>query len=488
MKKILPWVICCYSAAAWAGGFEYPDNGTEALGRGATFTAKADSPLALEYNIAGLARQRGTNLLVDLNVPFNTYDFTRDGVYPSGPSSSPQPAYVGQRYPTVHNGGSLYAAPFIGLTTDFNKFDRWTFAFGLYGPSAIATRDYPVSVTTANGASAPGPSRYDLLQADLLVLYPTLAAAVRVNKWFDVGLAVHLVVGTFKLSNATFTAIGAGLCPPDFGNCDPVAKLDLTGYTATVSLGAMFRPMRSLQFGLNLRAPFTISADGTVTATPPTSQTKLQIDPAAASFTTHFPLVLRVGARYIFYKNDFELADIEFNGIYEGWGQFTEEGGDQISIPQLGPYTMGVSPFIAHHYKDTFGARLGGAYNLKLPKGVLTFRLGIFYDSAATLKRDPRLDADTMDKIGTTAGLGYKIRGITINAAYAYIWSPDRTVTNGEIRSADANNGGQNVDINGVPLPVVNNGKYHAETQILSVGLTIAWNELLKKQRVIHYQ
>ena len=53
---------------AFAGGFEFPDNGTEALGRGGAFTAKADSPLAIEYNIGGLAKQRGTKLLFDSNL------------------------------------------------------------------------------------------------------------------------------------------------------------------------------------------------------------------------------------------------------------------------------------------------------------------------------------------------------------------------------------------------------------------------------------
>ncbi len=33
--------------AVYAGGLEFPDNGTEALGRGGAFTAKADDGTAL---------------------------------------------------------------------------------------------------------------------------------------------------------------------------------------------------------------------------------------------------------------------------------------------------------------------------------------------------------------------------------------------------------------------------------------------------------
>ena len=61
---------------AFAGGFEFPGNGTEALGRGAAFTAKADSPLALDYNVGGLAKQRGTRLLFDSNLVIQDFEFS----------------------------------------------------------------------------------------------------------------------------------------------------------------------------------------------------------------------------------------------------------------------------------------------------------------------------------------------------------------------------------------------------------------------------
>ena len=43
--------------AARAGGFDIPDLGTEPLGRGGAFVAKADSPIAIYYNVAGMARR-----------------------------------------------------------------------------------------------------------------------------------------------------------------------------------------------------------------------------------------------------------------------------------------------------------------------------------------------------------------------------------------------------------------------------------------------
>ena len=45
--------IALLSPSARAGGFEIPDNGTEALGRGGAFVAKADDPTAIQYNPRG---------------------------------------------------------------------------------------------------------------------------------------------------------------------------------------------------------------------------------------------------------------------------------------------------------------------------------------------------------------------------------------------------------------------------------------------------
>src|SRR6476660_7196136 len=92
-------------SVAFAGGFEFPDNGTEALGRGATFTAKADSPLALEYNIGGLAKQRGTKLLFDSNLVIQDFTFQRAGNYPveNAPGTMTPLPYSGIPYPKVTN-------------------------------------------------------------------------------------------------------------------------------------------------------------------------------------------------------------------------------------------------------------------------------------------------------------------------------------------------------------------------------------------------
>src|SRR5262249_5050359 len=154
---VIAATLLAAARAVYAGGLELPDNGTEALGRGGAFTAKADDATALQYNVAGLARQRGTRLLFDGNLSLASLDFQRDGVYPAPPSAATP--WGGQPFPAVHNTGGAFFAPFVGISSDFG-LDRWTFAVGVFGPSSVGNRTYPLSV---NGV--PSPARYDVVQA-----------------------------------------------------------------------------------------------------------------------------------------------------------------------------------------------------------------------------------------------------------------------------------------------------------------------------------
>src|SRR5579863_217995 len=162
--------------AASGGGFEIPDNGTEGLGRGGAFTAKADDPTAIQYNIAGLAAQKGTNLLLDGHVVLGDYEFQRAGVYGDNPTNPATP-WGGQRYPLVRDQGGPFFAPFGALTSDLG-LERWTFAVGAFGPSSVGNRTYPLGVD-----GLPSPARYDAAQIEGLIIFPTVAAAYRLAPW-----------------------------------------------------------------------------------------------------------------------------------------------------------------------------------------------------------------------------------------------------------------------------------------------------------------
>ncbi len=244
-RHLVTLVVTVFAAVApsraFAGGFEIPDNGTEALGRGGAFTAKADDGTALQYNIAGFARQRGTRLLVNTNLWFSDYSFQRAGTYPDDPASSYTP-WGGARFPKVRDDGGVFVEPFVAASTDFGYFDRWTFALGAFGPSSVGNRTYPASL-----GFAPNPSRYDIVQNKPQVIYGTAAAAVRALSWLDVGLALHYVHGSLLVASTTFSdavahGTGAGQCANvEYQPCDARATINASGGAVTASLGVMAR-------------------------------------------------------------------------------------------------------------------------------------------------------------------------------------------------------------------------------------------------------
>jgi long-chain fatty acid transport protein len=450
-----------------AGGLEFPGNGTEALGRGAAFTAKADDATAVEYNVAGLARQRGTRLLVDANLILSSYSFQRAGAYPDDPANPATP-WGGRAFPRVDNAGGPFVAPLGAISTDFGLLDRWTFALAVYGPSAAGNRTYPLGV-----GGLPSPSRYDFVQAVPLVVYPTLAAAVRAATWLDLGLALHVVVGRFDLTSVSYTDLGKPTCPnAEYQPCDSLTHLLTDGATATMSAGALVRPAPWIAFGVHVRGPWHLDTSGRAEAIAP-RVAPMTIAPAPARFSTEFPWIVRAGLRFVQVRNGFEKADIELDATYESWGSVKDP---VVDIPQLSLF-KNIHTVIAHNYQDTFSLRLGAAYNVPISGGALSLRVGGFYDSSATRARDTRLDFDTREKWAGTFGIGYRIRGIAINISYAFLYSPERVVTDGALRPITVSSPA------GTTLPEVNSGRYAGATQIVSMGLSVAWDELLQKQR-----
>lgn len=480
------------SRAAHAGGFEIPDNGTEALGRGGAFVAKADDGTALEYNIAGLARQRGTRITLNGNFLFHGTEFTRAGSYPTDPSTP----YGGQPYPTIRDSNRIGALPFVAVTTDFGWFKRWTFGFGLYTPSSIAQHNYnigpraagatddpPAEVDLPGGVRAPGPARYDVARTNLLIVYPTLAAAVRLARWIDIGAAFQLVYSRLELSNASVTPLGACGQTGDYAGCDAYAEIRTTGLTAAALASVMLHPTRWLDLGGTFRTPININTTGTLHATPPPIF-PAPIPDQQATFRTRMPLWFRVGARYVNrYRDGTERFDIEGNFVYEHWSSET------AAVLRVDNFTTPIDPnnpyvftaAIRHNYRNTAGARVGGAYNFWLGERTrIIGRLGYYYDSSATRSADTRLDFNTFQKFGFTAGIGVRWTGLTVNVAYAYVYSPPRTVTDSQILALSSFNGSELQSSD--PRVTIGNGRYEQRVQILSVGVTISPMDFKRKQ------
>ncbi len=472
---------------ASAGGFEMPGNGSEALGRGGAFVAKADDPTAIEYNPAGLAQQRGTRVLLDGHLINSSYSFQRYGAFPDS-GTNPKTPWGGSPYPRVSDTSGPFFAPFIAASSDLGMFDWMTFAVGVFGPSGVGNRTYPLGV-----AGVPAASRYDVVQSNSLLALPTAAVGIKVADWLELGAAVHFVYGQFSLTSTSFVDLGDGKAGPcvnyEYQPCDSVSRLDLTGTSWAGSFGAMIRPSTSTTIGLSARTPISMTATGSATVL----QSPLgQPIPAAghATFENDFPWVVRGGVRQAFHDaGGFETGDVELDGTYETWGT-AQAGGPVIHIDHLGPTGPAfddINVQVAHHYNDTFSVRAGGAYNTKLSFGVLALRLGAYYDKSATSDNPgyTRLDFDTLDKIAGTLGVGLSWGGLQFNVSYAEVFEPDRTVAmgTGQIRPVDGAQHGAPVDSQGRLLPAVNQGVYQGHPEIISFGIVATLDELFGWKR-----
>ncbi len=453
------------------------------MGRGGAFVAKADDGTAIHHNPAGLARQRGTHALFNGNVFFHSFEFQRIGEYQDDPQD-PETSWGQARFPLVKNIAGPFLSPFVALTSDFGYFDRLTFALGAYGPSVIGNRTFPLGVE-----NKPSPSRYDFVQSRSTIIFPTAAAAYRVMPWLDLGLSAHLVLANFDQTSISYADFGPDVCQyPENFRCDSRNTLVASGTSFGATLGAMIRPNRSTSFGASFRTPITINASGTVTPTPPRALEDQELEPGAATLALQLPWMLRVGGRYIVMDEDFELYDLELDITYEKWGT-SQQLGPIVKVPNLGAF-RDIQTVVLHGYKDTFGIRAGGAYNIESGDGILTLRGGAYYDSSATDFAHTRLDFDTLAKIAGTFGIGYRIGAFQFDLGYAAVASIPRVVGtgDGEIRPVNGLKGGEPIGFDDEPLGAVNEGAYRGFTHILSLGVKVSIDALLgTKPREVRY-
>ncbi len=464
---------------AYAGGFDIPDNGAQALGRGGAFVAKADDGSAIYWNPAGLARQRGTRLYGGASLFLGSYAFRRSGLFPDSPNDTATAPWGGRPFPQVSNSGGPFFTPFIALSTDFAFFDRLSVAIAAFGPPVVGNRTFPISTS-----DKPASSRYDFIQSQSSMVFPTASLAYRVTPWLDLGFSGHLVLA--KFDQTSVSSVDTGQCKNvEYEPCDSRGDFVASATSFGGTVGALLRPRSDVSVGVALRMPVTLEAQGTFV--PQIPKIASELAPGQASFLTRLPLVVRAGARYVSMDDDFEVYDIELDATFEAWNA-AQGDGPHLRIPSLGAL-KNIDVLVAHGYADTFSIRAGGAYNFALFKGVVSTRGGAFFDSSATSPAYTRLDVDTLAKVAGTLGLGYKAGGLAFDVGYAAVASVSRTVAIGEgkVRPINLANAGLPIGSDGTPYPAVNEGVYKGFTHIVSVGLSVTFDELFGAPRPFYF-
>ncbi len=485
---------------------EFPDNGSEQMGRGGAWVARASDPLAAFYNPAGLAGQ-DTKLTLQVNLPFLQTCFSR---VKAANDTTPDPLAVPDsqgvyRFPKVCGDVGTFPVPTLGLNVKVNK--RVGLGFLVLGPNGAAASSWPEFVQDSTGKLQAGPSRYLLTYSNALFLTPTIAVGWEPTDNLRLGASFQWGIASATFSNASTAINSDGLAPRDN---DVKATLNASSFFVPgFTLGALWSPssMVDLAAWYKWSAPIDTSLAGSMsvqsfasyyalgspviqgnTAQPDCVDGKgTPTSVCGSNFTGHLklpvPMEAKLGVRIhklrhgldeavvahrrdpmsqdvwdleadITWANDSAIDNLEvrFPSSATGTGQIPVNGTGGTLPPNAD---------VPHHFRDVLGVRVGGDYNA-LPDR-LAVRAGAFFESQAADSRYQNIDFVSGARVGLAVGGTLRIptrkdaspeKGGLIELSLGYM----------HMFVTDLNNGANDPNAAGLSglagTPCVNNGNF----------------------------
>jgi long-chain fatty acid transport protein len=477
------------AATAYAdGGYYGGALGARAAGRSGAFVARADDPTAVAYNPAGLAQIGRTVIMVGNRVSYNGYSYTRapteDWGHPIDANTAPLVTFD-----KVSNSRTWQQLePLLAVATNLNMPD-WGFALAAFASPGASGVDFP----TPTLMSAPNEAgqRYMMLSREAIFLNYAASAAWKYHDLFGVGVTAEwIAVPRLNYSLMIDGTPFAGGANPVYSNLDMVAST--TGsdpFTFNAILGAWFRPIPSLQFGLA----------GQVIPTSVNTNSKLQVTPLDTTMGTvdlrrdgvpandvnvvlPLPMSVRAGARYRGLAGTREIFDIELDAEYETWSrvnQFTVETHDLHAL-LLGSDTPLGTIKVAKSWRDTLAVKLGG--DVAVIPELLAVRAGAFYETAVADAAYSNVDFPGGPMLGGSLGasltlghweiaLAYQVRHMTtvsVSEANARVY---QQVPASACMPPYMDTTACNEHYLGQPAPAVNAGTYDATSHYLALAL-----------------
>lgn len=454
---------------AHANGFEIPENGTEVMGRGGAWVARADNPLAAALNPAGLAGQQ-SGVILNANLTWQSQCFHKAGNYPVGADNAgtqweANRNYEGQAYPEVCKSnklGDVNVVPQLGFNYKVN--DKLGIAFlPLWTPSGTGKAKWPTEVTLPDGSSAPSPTRFLLVEKNARIIMPTLGVGYEVTKGVRLGASFQWVITMFRsslMSQGTQSNPSHVLQGPGINTLSEVEWNQW--FTPAGVFGFLVNPMDDFDIG----GMFRYSADivkkgGDVTVTAPyygtsrrpastPSETKAEVK----EMRLNQPMDVRLGFRYHparkdvtlptsgrrdFLKHD--LFDIEVDLTYSRGSTF-----DNLTVlfePNQIVYFAGTNggfipenASIQKKWKDTYGVRFGGEF-AAIPEK-LGVRAGGFFQTAGQDEGYLNLDFHPGQMLGFYVGATARVtKSLDLSVGYGHIFVKafDNTQEGGKLRA-----------------------------------------------------
>jgi hypothetical protein len=480
-------IIACEAvmggSTARAGGVEYVGAGTQAVGRGGAVAARADDPMVLMYNPAGLVELQGSQLLFNANLnlmsacvdPIGYYGWSAYGggrptrfVDQQNPNNVLElqlgrPGMIGPNEQAYYNGAldtvcmdeHITPVPELGVTARLS--DRFGIGVGMMFPSITPQGSWGGRTGIIHGAGGlrPAATRYMLIDSGNVGMFPTIGLGYKIADWLRIGGSFRW--GVIHADNTSIAAAQVGTAP----NNDQRVRVKATDWFIPEFTGSLhIVPVDAIDVVLGFHYQGDLDAPGEISITSGdydlsgVARTKTN---GIVGVRQKFPWDAWVAVRYsnrlaprpqrklpddanleqastvhdAFQDERFDIeADVhyEMNARHKDLsieyvpGQFAE------FESTMGTVTMQAFPdpsmpvtVIQKRWKDQISARLGGSYNI-LP-GLFGVSAGVHYESRGVDPSYMQIDYWPLSRVGLHGGVRVRVaKTIDVTFSYAHIF------------------------------------------------------------------
>lgn len=435
---------------AWAGGIEYPDNGTVAIGRGGAWAANPSDGLAFQYNPAGLAQQRGWNLTLDARLANQQIKFTSTSIK-GEPAQNSAPPFLSPSAAVSYGLGKL------------GPLSEFTIALGATGPSSIGISNWPQT----------GVQRYALRNTDYFIGFYSLALAGGIGDWLRFGVTGQIAQGSAKFNQAVWSDTFTGENPQV--DTDATFSGKNSGQPTGV-IGITVLPTPQWAIGLSWRPALHFAAPGTLVTVPPDAvkgDAKQVGDKAELRLA--FADIVRLG---VLHKPK-PGWEVEANVVYERWSVLQEirvHTLDVTVVPTADPTQSTKVPDIVfpHNFRDTVSLRLGGEHEIMPDR--LTLRAGYIYETSAVPSEYVSVDFANWGRNVASVGASLRAFGASLDLAFAHHFIETQVVTDSKVEQKLTP---PLYSFMTSPKPmIVGNGTYQASLDVVSLSLQVPFGSL----------
>jgi long-subunit fatty acid transport protein len=446
-----------------AQGYELTTAGARANARAGANHVGGDSAMSLFYNPANIGRDGARyGVAGALHMHFTNRCMTRVGVVETNGDRE-----AGDTFPEVCGEGPPAVLPQVAFTMRLT--DGLTLGAGIYVPPAAVRRvrfGDPEAVTfDPNGDAIPTPTRYLLVEQQLLQLFPTVGLGYEVNPRFRIGATFGWGITKIDFTSTAYSRTEVDVIGFDLATAhtDARNRLQATdGFVPRLNLGIWGQPSEDLPLELGLSYLWT----GNVR----TNDASLQVDTVRTDIEPAWigaivgdiegsgridDVRLRVpqtsqlafGLRYaeklatpvgeLQDRLSTERFDVELNVVLT-FGrrvrqynvELPEGSALVVPVPIVGDTEVPLPEEINldQRWRTQVALRLGGDYAI-IP-GTFAVRGGLSYVSNGVQGGYQQLNFQPFRQVGLHMGGTYRVAGfLDLSVAYAHIFQPDVNVS-----------------------------------------------------------